>query len=174
MNYLSFSTPVRTSGNFFISYDLSNLSSTDSLVVYMANRTNDLTNSFLLKNQQEWLTYTSQNITGNGSAILMEVNACNIVDVTTINDTIKGVTKARFYPNPVSGSNLLTVETEDKIDSIDDIEVFDLLGKVQDVSVTRTAVNQVKLSFYGKRTGIYFVRLKSDGKNIKGKIAYIQ
>lgn len=174
MNYLSFSTPVRTSGNFFISYDLSNLSSTDSLVVYMANRTNDVTNSFLLKNQQEWLTYTSQNITGNGSAILMEVNACNIVDVTTINDTIKGVTKARFYPNPVSGSNLLTVETEDKIDSIDDIEVFDLLGKVQDVSVTRTAVNQVKLSFYGKRTGIYFVRLKSDGKNIKGKIAYIQ
>jgi hypothetical protein len=38
MNYLSFASPVKTTGNFFISYDISKMNEGDSLVVYMANR----------------------------------------------------------------------------------------------------------------------------------------
>jgi hypothetical protein len=173
MNYLSFSTPVKTSGNFFISYDISNLSSSDSLMVYIANRTSNLTNSFLLKKQQAWSTYNSQNLNGYGSAILMEINVCNVVDTASVVDPIPGITSALFYPNPLYGSKLLTIETEDEIDSTDDVEVFDLMGKIQNISVTQTATNQLKLSFYGKRSGIYFVRLKAGGKSVKGKIAYI-
>jgi hypothetical protein len=173
MNYLSFSTPVKTSGNFFVSYDISNLSSSDSLMVYIANRTSNLTNSFLLKKQQAWSTYNSQNLNGYGSAILMEINVCNVVDTASVVDPIPGITSAIFYPNPLYGSKLLTIETEDEIDSTDDVEVFDLMGKIQNISVTQTATNQLKLSFYGKRSGIYFVRLKAGGKSVKGKIAYI-
>lgn len=174
MNYFNFDSPVKTSGNFFISYDLSGLSATDSLVVYMANRTANATNSMFLKNSQDWLTYNSQNTNNVGSAILMEINACNIVDTTSINDTIHGVTATKFYPNPVYGNHLLTIETEDKIDSTDDIEVFDLMGKVQNVAITQTAINQVKINFYGKLTGIYFVKLKANGTEIKCKIAYVR
>lgn len=173
MNYFPFTSSVKTSGNFFVSYDISNLSSTDSLMVYIANRTNDVTNSFLLKNQTGWSTYNSQNINGNGSAILMEITACDIVDSTAVLDSIPGITKARFYPNPVSGSQLLIVETEEGIDSLDDVEVFDIMGKVQNVSVIQTALNQLSINFSGKRSGTYFIRLKAGGKTIKGKIAYI-
>lgn len=172
MNYLPFATSIKTAGNFFVSYDISNLSSTDSLMVYIANRTNDVTNSFLLKNQQGWSTYNSQNLNGNGSAILMEINACSIVDTTSVIDSIP-VTEAKFYPNPVYGSHLLTIETEDEIESLDDVEVFDLMGKIQNITITQTAKNQINLSFYGKRAGIYFVRLKAGEKNVKGKIAYM-
>jgi len=173
MNYLSFSKAARTSGNFFVSYDLSNLNSTDSLMVYIAARTNDTTNSFLMKDQTGWSTYNSKNLNGNGSAILMEINACNIVDKAAVIDSIPGVTKAVFYPNPVYGSKLLTVETVDNIDSTDDVEVFDLMGKVQNVPVTLTAKNQIKLSFSGEIAGIYLIRLRAGGKLIKGKVAYV-
>jgi len=173
MNYLPFAKPVNTSGTFFVSYDISNLSSTDSLMVYLANRTNDVTNSFLLKKQQGWLTYNTQNLNGNGSAILMEINACNIVDTTSVVDSIPKIDSAIFYPNPVYGSQVLIVKTKDQIDSLDDVEVFDLIGRIQNTSITQTDKNQINLSFYGKRAGIYFVRLKAGGKNIKGKIAYV-
>jgi len=173
MNYLSFATPARTSGNFFVSYDLSTLSSTDSLMVFIANRTNDTTNSFVMKNQTGWSTYNSQNLNGNGSAILMEINACNIVDTAKVIEVIPGVTKSIFYPNPVYGSKLLTVETVDNIDSIDDVEVFDIMGKAQNVPATLTAKNQMKLSFYGHIAGIYVIRFSAGGKIVKAKVAYV-
>lgn len=175
MNYLSFSAPVKTTGNFFVSYDISKLNTGDSLTVYIANRKNDVTNSFFLKNAGGWSAYNSQNISGNGSALLMELVACNIVDTTSVNDSIpKLETNVRFYPNPVSGNSTLTVETADQIDSPDEVEVYDLLGKKQDIEVTQTGTNTVTLSFSGKRSGIYFIRLQAGGKSIKGKVAYLR
>jgi lysyl endopeptidase len=172
MNYFSFSAPVETTGNFFVSYDISNINEGDSLIVYMANRT-DVTNSFSLKNKDGWSTYDSQNPNGYGSALLVELIACNIDDATSI-DTLKSdITEARFFPNPFSGSTTLYIETVDSIDSPEEVTVYDLLGKKQNISYTQSGLNKMGLNFTGERAGIYFIRLRSGGKNIIGKVAYL-
>ena len=172
MNYFSFSAPVETTGDFFVSYDISNINEGDSLVVYTANREADVTNSFFLKNNVGWSTYNSQNLEGNGSALLVELVACNIDDSASI-DTLKSdITVARFFPNPVSGNSTLQIETVDQIDCPEDIAVYDLLGKKQNVTFTSTGLNKMSLNFAGKRAGIYFIHLESGGKKIVGKVAY--
>lgn len=173
MNYISFSSPVKTTGNFFVSCDISKMNAGDSLVVYMANRKADVTNSFFVKNKNVWSTYNSQNIEGNGSALLVELVACNIDDTTTIDDLKSTITKARFFPNPVFGNENLIVETVDQIDCPEDIAVYDLLGKKQNISSTQTATNKMSLNFAGKRAGIYFIHLESGGKKIVGKVSYM-
>ena len=117
MNYLSFAKPVKTTGNFFVSYNISKISAGDSLVVYMANRKSDTTNSFYLKNKDGWSAYNSQNLNGNGSALLVELIACNIDDQSPVDTTKSNTTVDRFFPNPISGNSILNIETVDPIDS---------------------------------------------------------
>jgi len=173
MNYIPFQVPVHTEGNFFISYDISELQAGDSLVVYMANRKADVTNSFFLKNQVGWSTYNSQNLNGNGSALLTELNACDIDDPLFIDEVKTTSPDASFFPNPLYSNSLLNIKTNDSIDLKEDIEVFDLLGKKQQVQIILSDPNNAKLNFSGKRNGIYFIRLKAGGRSVVGKIAYI-
>lgn len=172
MNLLTFSTPVKTSGNFFISYNISKMNIGDTLIVYMAKRTNDVTNSFLMKKQTGWITYNSVNEYGNGSALLTELLACNVNDtVSSVIDPISS--EARFFPNPLSENSTLTVETIDQINCPEDIAVYDLLGKKQNIDCTQKAQNKVVLDFTGKRAGIYLINLEAGGKKIVGKISYL-
>jgi lysyl endopeptidase len=172
MNTLSFANPVKTTGSFFVSYNVSKLNAGDTLVVYMANR-QSVTNSFYLKNNDGWSTYNSQNQMGYGSALLVELIACNVDDSTNVDTLKSNVTKARFFPNPLSGNSTCYVETVDKIDSPELIKVYDLLGKEQNISYTQTNPYKVGLNFAGKRSGIYFVHLEAGGKHIVGKVAYL-
>lgn len=173
MNSLSFASPVKTTGSFFVSYNISNLNAGDTLVVYMAYRKSDVTNSFYLKNNEGWSTYNSQNLNGNGSALLVELIACNIDDTTNVDTLKSNVTEARFYPNPISGNSTLYVETVDAIDNPEEIAVYDLLGKKQNVPFTQSNPYKVSLNFAGKRSGIYFIHVETGGKRIVGKVAYL-
>jgi len=173
MNYLQFQNPVLTTGNFFISYNIQELHTGDTLAVYMANRTADKTNSFFLKNQTGWLEYNSQNLNGNGSALLTELIACNIDFSSGLNDIDNELVKARFFPNPLNGNSNLTVRTDSMIDCPENTVVYDLLGKEQNISCIPNGPNELLLNFSGKRPGIYFVRVEAGGKSMVGKIAYM-
>jgi hypothetical protein len=173
MNYISFASPVKTVGNFFVSYNISQMHVGDTLVVYMANRIADISNSFFLKNQEGWLAYNSQNLSGNGSALLTELIACNIDDSTANEEFIPNVEKDRFFPNPLNGSEDLNVQTVDSIDFPEQIAVYDLLGKKQDVPFTVVGPNSVTMNFSGKRAGIYIIRIKAGDRIAIGKIAYL-
>jgi len=173
MNYLQFQNPVKTTGNFFISYNIEQLHEGDTLAVYMANRKSDVTNSFYLKNQSGWLAYNSKNLNGNGSALLTELIACNIDDPLDVEVIKPDLKEARFFPNPVKGETVLTVQTVDPIDCPEDIAVYDLLGKKQNVLLNLINSNSLSVNFSGKRPGIYFVHLESGGRTIIGKVAYL-
>lgn len=172
MNYLRFQAPVKTTGNFFITYNIQELHTGDTLAVYMANRNGDTTNSFFLKNNTGWSNYNSQNTAGNGSALLTELIACSI-DLPTKIDSFDNETQAYFYPNPVNGLALLTIKTKDTINYPEKMVVYDLLGKVQSISYTVISPNELKLNFSNKRPGIYFVHIEAGGRSIVGKIAYM-
>ena len=173
MNYIPFKSSVLTTGNFFVSFNISNLPSSDTLVVYMANRKLDKTNSFYLKNDNGWSTYNSQNLSGNGSALLTELIACNVDDPFSSEKTLTDIPGARFYPNPVSGTSELNIQTEDEIECAEEISVFDLLGKRQSIPYQIINSNNLSLNFSGKSPGIYFVHLEARGRQITGKVTYI-
>jgi len=173
MNYLKFQSPVKTNGKFFISYNISELHDGDTLAVYMANRKADATNSFFLKNQTGWMSYNSQNLSGDGSALLTELIACNIDTLTADTVIIDDDLTAKFYPNPLKGDEYLTVRTADQIDCVEEVAVYDLLGKLQNISCTPNGSNELLLNFSGKRPGLYFVHIEAGGRKIVGKIAYI-
>lgn len=173
MNYFGFKEPVKTVGNFFISYNISQLHEGDTLAVYMANRKQDITNSFVLKNQSGWSAYSSQSSTGNGSALLMELIACGI-EYQLINDEFDSESEfARFFPNPLSAGSVLNILAADSIDCPEDVAVYDLLGKKYSVPFSQEGPNSMSLDFRGRRPGIYFVRLEVGGRSVVGKIAYI-
>lgn len=71
------------------------------------------------------------------------------------------------------GNENLIVETDDQIDCPEDIAIYDLLGKKQNISSTQTAANKMSLNFNGKRAGIYFIHLQAGGKKIVGKVSYM-
>jgi hypothetical protein len=173
MNYLPLKNSVKTTGTFYISYNITSMNSGDTLAVYMANRTADVTNSFYLKNSSGWTKYNSTNVSGNGSALLMEIVACNVDDPNGINDLKIDQPEARFFPNPLSGNSLLTIQTEKQVDCPDEIAIFDLLGKKIHVPVTQIDVNILNLNFRGQRPGIYTIHIESGGRTIVGKIAYV-
>ncbi len=173
MNYLSFASPVKTTGNFYVSIGFSHLTAADTLVVYMANRKSDTTNSFLLKNTSGWTTYNTQNLNGNGSALLTEIVVCNVDDPFSDSHLLVQNTDLKIYPNPLNGSRLLNILTNDPIECVDEIVVYDLLGKQQQISVTAYGENQVGLDFSGKKPGIYFVRLQAGGRQLDGKVTYL-
>lgn len=173
MNYLQFKNPVKTNGNFFISYNIQELNKGDTLAVYLANRKADPTNSFFLKNQTGWMAYNSQNINGNGSALLTELIACNIDSPTKIDSFDNELVEACFYPNPLNGNSFLTVRTVHEMECPDSAVVYDLLGKAQNISCSSNGPNELILNFSGKRPGIYFVHIESGGRSTVGKIAYL-
>jgi len=173
MNFIPFSNPVKTNGNFFVSVALSNLTAADTLIVYMANRKSDSSNSFFLKNNTGWTTYNTQNLLGNGSALLTELLACNVDDPFNSNEILAQESRVRLYPNPLNGSTELKIVTDDPIDCPDEVEVFDLLGKVQSITISSYGSNKLGLNFSGKRPGIYVVRLMAGGRQIDEKITYL-
>ena len=173
MNYLPFKSTVKTHGNFFVSYNVSQLHSGDTLAVYMANRKLDATNSFYLKKADKWVDYNSQNLAGNGSALLTELIACNIDDPTGTFEEMPDLKVARFYPNPLHGNQTLNILTAETIDCPEDVAVYDLLGKKQNVVATSNSPNSVFLNFSGRRPGIYVVQLESGGRMVSGRIVYM-
>ncbi len=173
MNYIPFKSTVKTSGNFFVSYNISQMNVGDTLVVYMADRKSDTTNSFFLENSSGWVNYNSLNLNGNGSALLTELIACNIDDSTIIEEPNPNIQEARFYPNPFYGNQTLNVQTVDTIEDPKNVAVYDLLGKKQNVLVTPVGQNSLTLNFLGRRPGIYIIHLDAGGREIIGKVAYM-
>jgi lysyl endopeptidase len=173
MNYLQFQNPVKTTGNFFISYNIQELHAGDTLAVYMANRKTGTLDSFFLKNTTGWLAYNSQNLNGFGSALVTELIACNIDFSSGVNSIENELVDARFYPNPLNGNSFLTVRTVHEIECPQNTVVYDLLGKKQNISCLSNSPNELLLNFSGKREGIYFVHIEAGGRQIVGKIAYI-
>lgn len=173
MNYLPFSAPVKTTGSFFITFDLKEMPAGDTLAVYLARRLNDPTNSFFLKNSSGWLPYNSQNTQGNGSALLTELTACNI-DSPIVIDTSDIDTEAVFYPNPLMGDADLKITTKSQITSPERVKVYDLLGRVQNISVHVKGPKELLMNLSGLRSGVYFIHITAGGRHIVGKIAYIR
>ncbi len=170
MNYLAFDNTVNVSGTFFISFSVSQLNEADTLVVYSAKR-DVADNTLFLKDNYGWEEYNVANSTSAGTALLMEVVACNIdgetdggfvpVDILTV------------FPNPVSSGGTLNVYSSETIEKPEQAIICDLLGKQIPFQILSKAENNFKLQLRDTRMGIYLLQVEINGKKYAKKILFI-
>jgi hypothetical protein len=175
MNYLQFKKPIQTAGTFFVSYSIEQLHEHDTLVVFMAKRiTSDKTNSFFIKDNEIWKSYTAINPEEGGSALVTELIGCNVDNPSAIDDLLLAdISKARIFPNPLRGNSYLSIVADDEIDCLEDIAVYDLVGKKQILDVMQKGSKEFMLNFSGKQPGTYLLHFEAGGRQIVGKVVYI-
>jgi hypothetical protein len=141
----------------------------------MAKRiTSDKTNSFFIKDNEIWKSYTAINPEEGGSALVTELIGCNVDNPSAIDDLLLAdISKARIFPNPLRGNSYLSIVADDEIDCLEDIAVYDLVGKKQILDVMQKGSKEFMLNFSGKQPGTYLLHFEAGGRQIVGKVVYI-
>jgi hypothetical protein len=172
MNYIPFTYPIETSGNFFVAFSLENLGAKDSLSMYIASPLAGRVNTMYLKQNGNWTTFADLN-SGKGSSILMEIVACGF-DTDTISEKLDEGQLVKAYPNPVGSNGILTIITSEEFDLPEQFNVYDLLGRAVKVATVSAQPNVVRLDFSGLRSGIYVVKYQIAGKSYSQKVSYLR
>ncbi|RKD88388.1 putative secreted protein (Por secretion system target) [Mangrovibacterium diazotrophicum] len=174
MNYLAFDQQVSTDGNFYLAWSIEDLGANDVFAVFLADRTDDTSNSFFIRDGGDWYSYSEKSNTTNGSAAVMEALVCFYDESVEYNPFEDENVDVVAYPNPFVYGQELTIRFEDDVQPSKP-EIFDLLGNRYAVSSTLTGLDRMAFDFNGFRPGIYFVRLTSQisGKNYTQKVLYL-
>lgn len=173
MNYLTFNQPVQTKGTFFISYSLDLLEPADTFSVYLAKRTVDPTNSFYIKDGQEWYPYPEKANHQEGTALLMEVLLCNMNTVPEDSGLKAANLDLEVFPNPLRGAQKLLLKFKKPVEPYI-VQVFDLLGRRVNVSYTQLNEKWLSFDFSGKRPGNYFFKIVDHRrKRYRARVVYL-
>ena len=170
MNYLAFDEAITTIGDFFISCSISQLNEADTLVIYNAERLL-ASNTFFLKDNSGWEKYNIAKGSSTGTALLMEVVACNIngeIVNEYVTDDILTV-----FPNPVSNGSVLNVYSSAEIEKPEQAKIYNLLGKEIPFQLLSKAEKSFKLQLSNSSAGIYLLQLEINGKKYTGKILLV-
>ncbi len=168
MNYLAFDQQVTTSGNFFISCSVGLLNAGDTLALYQVKR-ETTTNSFFLKSASGWKNYQTATGSVSGSALLMELVACNVGDVPDI-DWPKEI---KAFPNPLASGKKLTIQLPENAGDFSSVRVYNLLGQQIPFQLISESARRIKMQLRDARAGIYLVQLETEGKKYVAKISVV-
>jgi hypothetical protein len=102
------------------------------------------------------------NTAGNLDGGSIEVNRIQIVDPTTLSVKKNVLENVSVYPNPASGS--LTINTLDGAN----IDIYNVIGKM--VKSQEALSNSHTMDISDLSTGVYFVKLTSEGKTATKKL----
>ena len=169
MNFLEFNDIVEPADTFFVGFELSNVQSPDSFVVYQSLRASYEKNAFYLKQNNSWLKFNDANPNGKSMVNVFELVACNI-DNLTDSPEVNIPLEIMIYPNPTSSAFI--VESGKEIDETS-VGVFNLIGQAVNVKVTPITLNKMEINLMGNIPGVYLVRLKSDNRLITRKISFV-
>ncbi|MGD9930268.1 MAG: trypsin-like peptidase domain-containing protein [Mangrovibacterium sp.] len=174
MNYLSFHGPVKTNGKFFVSFSIEDFRNTDTLTVFLAKRVIDPKNTLFIKDGHEWYSYQEKSGTAEGSAILMEAMVCGLDSVDLDPNPKQATLAAKAYPNPLQAGQRLYVKFEEPVQPAE-VGVFDMLGRLVEVSYTQPGERWMYFDFTGRRPGIYHIRVvgESPARNYQLRVLYV-
>lgn len=83
----------------------------------------------------------------------------------TSNDLALEAEQYTLYPNPTTGIINITFESTPS-----SISVFDMLGRAYTANYSYQSLNEIKMDLSDYETGIYFVKIESEGKETIRKI----
>ncbi|WP_158862714.1 T9SS type A sorting domain-containing protein [Maribellus comscasis] len=169
MNYIGFESDVQPDGNFYIGFELENMSSTDTFAVYQSVRETDSVNFFYFKSGSMWYNFANINPDGYSASNVFEVVACNIYGESDEPHVVDDPLQIAVYPNPTN--SYFTLETGTEI-SLKNISVFNLLGQQVEVIYSNQQEKKIRIDLWGNVAGVYFVRFNNGKKFVTKKISY--
>ena len=172
MNFIGFTQPVKPEQNFFVGFELSQMQPQDTFVVYQSLRQPDKENYFYFKSVNQWLDFKAANNGLNSMTNVFELVECNVNTNPEPKDTflVKDPLQILVYPNPANG--IFTLEAGQDI-SLDNISVFNLIGKSVRFQLKDKAQRKVKIDLSGNVPGVYFVRYNNGIGFVTRKVSYV-
>lgn len=170
MNFIGFSEIVEPQDTFFVGYEISNVQSADTFVVFQSLRKSFETNSFFLKQNNNWLRFNDANASGKSMANVFEIVACNIDNISTDTPLVNNPLEILLYPNPTKQSFVLESGQDIPENSV---SVYNLIGQEVEVKMDKIQSRKMEVDMSGNIPGIYIVRLTLDNKNITRKLSFV-
>ena len=173
MNFIGFSETVQPDETFFVGFELSNVQSKDTFVVYQSLRESDKENYFYFKEDGDWFDFSEVNSGQNSMVNVFELVACNIDDDTSEpidSFLVDNPLQTLVYPNPVS--DIFTLEAGQDIE-VDNISVFNLIGKTVRFQLKNEEQRKVQIDLSGNVPGVYFVRYNNGTGFVTKKVSYV-
>jgi len=168
MNYIEFDEDVIPAGNFFVGFDISNVQSRDTFVLYQSLRESDEENNFYYKLNGSWTDF--QEVEQGAVCNVMEVVACNYDELASDSQIVELPVKVWVYPNPTNSE--LVVESDQSI-SVETISVFNVIGQEINVPLLSVSENRVRLDLSGNTPGIYIVRFNYNDSFVTRKFSLV-
>lgn len=172
MNFVGFDEVVEPGETFFIGFELSNMHSTDTFVVYQSLRNSGDENFFYFEKAGQWYSFSEANSENYSMSNVFELVACNIdagtngTEPPLVTDSMDVV----IYPNPVSST--FTLEAGYDI-SVENIAVFNLIGKEVHVKFENLQKKKVSIDLSGNVPGVYFVRYNNGSNFVTKKVSFV-
>lgn len=170
MNYVTFDAVVEPADTFFVGFELSNINTQDTFVMYQSLHENvEAANSFYFKQNSDWYSFKASSPNSYSMVNVMELVACNVDEVTDT-PTVDLPVNVWLYPNPTSA---VVVVESDKVIETESISVYNMIGQKVDVQLLSEDPYRVRLDLSGNTVGVYFVRFAYDESFVTRKISFV-
>jgi lysyl endopeptidase len=170
MNFIEFSNTVAPADTFFVGFELSNMQSQDTFVVYQSLRQTGEKNFFWFRQDDDWYNFQSVNQEGLSMTSVFELIACNVKGMETDTPLVHNPLEVLIYPNPARTP--FTFEAGQEF-TPGNIRIFNLIGQEVNAKLTNYHNKKIQIDLRGNVPGVYFVQLKTDEGKVAGKVSYI-
>lgn len=175
VNYFQFTNSEYINSDFGIGFDMTQLSSTDSIGL-VCSKTGDILNQdfqWIKWSDDSWNTVVSSWGTGN---VDVELAIWAVVDNSTASieeeGFVNGLKLHQNVPNPFNGESIVKYELANSSNNVA-IEIYDVKGRLVDSfseGSKPAGVNSIKLNAGNYSKGTYFISLKADGRRVTEKL----
>lgn len=170
MNFIGFNDVVEPADTFFVGFELSNVQSPDSFVVYQSLRKAYDDNAFYLKQNGTWYKFNDANPNGKSMVNVFELVACNIDDFSSDTPKVSNPRELLVYPNPAQ--SVLTLEAGQDFTE-NELAVYNLIGQQVGFKFFQLSSRKATIDLSGNIPGVYFIRLNSGADAITRKVSFV-
>ncbi len=170
MNFVGFDEMIEPADTFFIGFDISNIHVQDSFAVYQSFRENSNDNSFYFKQDAQWFAFNEKNSNNASSSLAFELIACNLDNAINDTPSVNKVVELNVFPNPAN--SFFRFDISEEI-NVDDVFVYDILGRLVKADVNRLAPKRYKVVIHGGSAGVYFIRIQAGQFKVSKKVSYL-
>jgi len=159
-NYIPLNTPLVTTGNFYVGYQIYN-NSGDNFALAMADKDMVSNNTVYLKHNNQWTSLFDLTNSSLKSHLAILVNICAVAAgipeqpiITSEADDIVSI-----YPNPAQ--DILHIQFVDSKTHASNIIIYDMLGKVITTLSFSEHSDTYSLSTENLQNGLYFISIQT-------------
>ncbi|MFH2143645.1 MAG: T9SS type A sorting domain-containing protein [Bacteroidota bacterium] len=182
-NYLAFSAPIQTDGNFFIGYEISYLSPLDTFAIFMAHDRIDAGgNTAFIYNG----TWNSCNSLGLNTSFAFDTKLCNstksmgpVMKVIPININNHESVQEKSHPSEISiypnpSDNFVTVYLGDQNYNECVIKIYDIYGKMMKYKSSLIENNKLFIDLKKFDSGMYLFEISTPTEKLSKKVTLVR